>query len=101
MGKDLGEGGEGEGEVGLRNGGKWLTPLQLSQAVVQELGLTVVCYSVLQCVAVCCSVLQCVAVCCSVLQCVAVCCSVLQCLAVCGNVSAVRELGLTGQVLWL
>ena len=65
---------------------------------------TLVCCSVLQCVAVCCSVLQCVVsrsraynpplsdfapfhssvlkcleVCCSVLQCVAVCCSVLQC----------------------
>ena len=38
---------------------------------------SLVCCSVLQCVAVCCSVLQCVAVCCSVMQCAAVCCSVL------------------------
>ena len=48
---------------------------------------TVVCCSVLQCVAVCCSVLPFTGyngriVCCSVLQCVAVCCSVLQCVAV-------------------
>ena len=38
---------------------------------------SLVCCSVLQCVAVCCSVLQCVAVCCSMLQSVAACCSVL------------------------
>jgi len=47
---------------------------------------------VLQCGAVCCSVLQydlapnLSIVCCSVLQCVAVCCSVLQCVAVCCSV---------------
>jgi len=67
---------------------------------------TLVCCSVLQCVAVCCGVLQCVAgcnissthasrvaaccrvlpgvaACCRVLQCVAVCCIVMQCVAVC------------------
>ena len=45
---------------------------------------TIVCCSVLQCVAVCCSVLQCVAVCCSMLQYKTDvgCRSVMQCVAV-------------------
>jgi len=54
---------------------------------------TIMCWSVLQCVAVYRGVLQCVAVCCSALQCVAVCwcvvgvcCSVLRCVAVCSSV---------------
>ena len=84
--------------------------LQCMFCVCLHLPVSVVCRSVLQCVAVCCSVSQCVAVCCSesgfvsmsvyvlctfvsvficssvccsALQCVAVCCSVLQCVAVC------------------
>ena len=47
---------------------------------------------------VCCSVLQCVAVCCSVLQCVAVCCSVLQCVAVCECVTRVDSTFLQSQL---
>ena len=42
-------------------------------------GCTIMCWSVLQCVAVYGSVLQCVTVCCSMLQCVAVRCSMLLC----------------------
>jgi len=72
------------------------------ERVLQYGMLSIVCCSVLQCVAVCCSVLQCVAVCCSVLQYDVLqcgvslqhesrrrersnmsCCSVLQCVAVC------------------
>jgi len=74
----------------------------------EDLGVSLLCCGVLQCVAACCSVLQCVAVCCSVLsldkekrisefrscvavrcgvlQCVVACCSVLHCVAVCCSV---------------
>jgi len=44
---------------------------------------SLMCCSLLQCIAVCCSVLQCVAMCCCGLQWVAVGCSGLQCVAVC------------------
>jgi len=47
---------------------------------------SLVCCSVLQCVAECCSVLQYVAICCSEFQRVALCCSVLQCVTVCCSV---------------
>jgi len=71
----------------------WCVAVCCRDARIDSKTLSVLCYSVLQCVAVCFCVLRCVAVRCGVLRCVVVCCGVLQCVeACCGVLQRVAEI---------